>query len=71
MHMCLSCGEPMTCVTTGLVLHFGNGHCRSSDAFECPKCHSRVAHANLTAWNASLETLESLRESGHLFDCTA
>jgi hypothetical protein len=43
MKVCVICGLDMTCVKTGAVLHYGNGHCYAADIFACPKCNATVA----------------------------
>lgn len=33
--ICGKCFREMSCQSTGVVVHYQNGHCRSGDVFEC------------------------------------
>jgi hypothetical protein len=46
MNICPICRREMTCVKTGVTVHFGGGHCYAGDRFRCPKCQSEVVVCN-------------------------
>lgn len=53
MLICLPCKKQMKVVKNGVTLHYGNGHCHSSDTFRCPTCGTEIANANPNSWQSS------------------
>lgn len=51
MKICIECLKEMPCVKTGVVLHFGHGHCYSADIFRCSKCGATIANSNETSYH--------------------
>jgi len=52
MTICAKCRQEMMCLKTGVVVHYGGGHCYSGDRFGCPECGAEVISCSATPYQS-------------------
>ena len=64
--VCVPCRKDMRCVKTGVVVHWGNGHCYAGDRFACTNCPADIVKVSGPPLHMPLEQIPADR----LIDCS-
>lgn len=66
MIVCSTCRKEMTCVSTGVMVLFGQHHAYAGDEFKCKSCGNTTISTNSSNYHASDLAVEAIRQKGKL-----